>query len=206
VSSGKAAQKSAVNLLIDIENSVKAQQSAGYSRWAKINNLKEAAKTLNFLTENGLVQYADLEAKAAEVTAALGEADASLKAAEKKLSDMAVLIKHVTTYKQTKPAYDGLKTAKDKDAYRRGHESALILHEAAAKAIRAARPGGGKLPNLAALKAEYAKLTERKTALRTEYGKLKKQAHEYGIIKRNVDSILNPGTERGKGKDKGMER
>jgi hypothetical protein len=203
---GKSAQDNAVNLLIDIENSVKAQQSAGYSRWAKINNLKEAAKTLNFLTENGLVQYADLEAKAAEVTAASYEADASLKTAEKKLSDMAVLIKHVTTYKQTKSAYDGLKTAKDKDAYRRGHESALILHEAAAKAIRAARPGGGRLPNLAALKSEYAKLTERKSTLRTEYGKLKKQVREYGIIKKNVDFILNPIEQRGKGKDKGMER
>jgi hypothetical protein len=202
----KAAQDSAVNLLIDIENNIKAQQSAGYSRWAKINNLKEAAKTLNFLTENGLLQYADLEAKAAEMSAAFDKVGAALKSAEKKLSDMAVLIKHVTTYKQTKPAADRLKAAKNKDAYRRGHESALILHEAAARAIRAARPGGGRLPNLAALRAEHAKLTERKATLGAEYARLKTQAREYGIIKKNVDSILIPGEQRGKAKGKKMER
>jgi hypothetical protein len=35
--------------------------------------------------------------------------------------------------------------------------------------------------------------------------KLKQQAREYGIIKKNVDSILNPGTERAKGKDLNAE-
>ena len=59
-----------VSLLIDIENSIKAQQSRGYSQWAKIHNLKQAAKTLNYLTENNILQYADLQAKIAEVTAA----------------------------------------------------------------------------------------------------------------------------------------
>lgn len=176
----------AASLLIDIENNIKAQQSAGYAKWAKIKNLKEAAKTLNFLTENNLLQYADLETKTGEVAAAFGETAAALKAAEKRLSDMAVLMKHVTTYRQTKPAYDGTKTAKDKDAYRREHESEIILHEAAARAIKAARPSGGKLPNLADLQAEHAKLTERKNVLNTEYGKLKKQARQYGVIKRNV--------------------
>jgi len=196
----------AVNLIIDIENNVKAQQSAGFSRWAKIQNLKEAAKTLNFLTENKLLQYAELEAKAGEVAAAFDETADTLKAAEKRLADMAALMKHITVYQQTKPVYDGLKTAKDKGAYRREHENAVILHEAAAKTLRAQAGDGGKLPNPAALQAEYARLTEKKNALRAEYGKLKKQAREYGIVKRNVDSILNPGTEpRTRGKERSAE-
>jgi len=196
-------QDKAANLLIDIESSIKAQQSAGYSRWAKINNLKEAAKTLNFLTENGLLQYADLEAKAAEVTSAFGDTNAALKAAEKKLTDMAVLMKHIQTCQQTKPAYDGLKTARNKDAYSREHEREIILHEAAARAIKAVRPSGGKLPSLAAMKAECAKLSERKDALRSKYGKLKRQANEHDIIKRNVDSIID--TTEGRGKTKRRE-
>ena len=185
-------------LLINIESSVKAQQSAGFARWAKIQNLKEAAKTLNFLTENNLLQYADLEAKAADVTAAFDDTTGTLKATEKKLSDMAVLMKHIKTYQQTKPAFDDMKSAKDKDAYRRAHESEIILHEAAARALRPARLGGGKLPSLAVLQAEHAKLTERKTALNSEYAKLKRQAREIGVIKSNVDSILNPTAEHRK--------
>lgn len=196
----------AVNLIIDIENNVKAQQSAGFSRWAKIQNLKEAAKTLNFLTENNLLQYADLEIKAAEVAAAFDETAAALKTAEKRLADMAVLMKHIAAYQQTKPIYDGLKTAKDKAAYRREHESPLILHEAAAKALRAYAGGGGKLPNPAALQAEYSRLTEKKDALKAAYGKLKRQAREYDIIKRNVDSILNIDFERAKINERKTER
>ena len=49
-----------VNLLIDISNNVKAQQSAGYQRWATIENLKRAAATMNFLTEHGIGSYEEL--------------------------------------------------------------------------------------------------------------------------------------------------
>jgi len=178
----------AVNLIIDIENCVKAQQSAGFTRWQKIQNLKEAAKTLNFLTENKLLQYTALEAKTAEVAAAFDSTADTLKAAEKRLADMAGFMKHITNYQQTKPVYDGMKAAKDKAAYQREHESAIILYEAAAKALRKHAGDSGKLPNPATLQAEYTKLTEKKNALRAVYGKLKQQAREYGVVKRNTDS------------------
>jgi hypothetical protein len=185
-----------VNLIADMENNVKAQQSAGFARWRKIQNLKEAAKTVNFLTENHLLQYGDLEAKAAEVAAAFESAADVLKAAENRLADMAGLMKHIANYQQTKPVFDGIKTAKDKSTYRREHESAIILHEAAARALRKHAGDDKKLPNLAALQAEYTKLTERKNTLRAEYGKLKRSAREYGVVLKNVNSILDPVSEQ----------
>jgi len=194
----------AVNLIVDIENSVKAQQSAGLARWQKIQNLKEAAKTLNFLTENNLLQYSDLTSKVDEAAAAFDSAADSLKTAETRLADMAGLIKNITAYQQTKPVYDGLKTAKDKTAYRREHHSAIALHETAAKALKTAFPSG-KLPNLATLQTEYATLTEKKNALRAEYAALKKQAREYGVVRRNVDSILNPAEPKAKRRERGAE-
>jgi len=195
----------AVNLIKDIENCVKAQQSAGFERWRKIQNLKEAANTLNFLTENNLLQYADLEAKTVEIAAAFDSTADTLKAAEKRLADMAGLLKNISTYQQTKPTIDGIATAKNKDSYRREHQSTFILHEAAAKALKAHAGEGGKLPNPAALQAEYNRLTEKKNTLRVEYGKLQQQAREYGIVKKNVDSILNPGAKRTRGRDRNAE-
>jgi len=195
----------AVNLIKDIENCVKAQQSAGFARWQKIQNLKEAAKTLNFLTENNLLQYGDLQSKAVEVAAAFDSTADTLKAAEQRLADMAALMKHISNYQQTKPIYDGIVTAKNKDAYQREHQSTFILHEAAARALKAHAGEGGKLPSPAALQAEYTRLTEKKNALRTEYGKLRQQAREYGIVKKNVDSILTPGTQRARSKERGAE-
>jgi hypothetical protein len=186
----------AVNLIVDINNCVKAQQSAGFARWQKIQNLKEAAKTLNFLTENNLLHYTDLEAKNAEVGAAFDEAAAALKAAEKRLADMSALMKHIGVYQRTKPIYDGIKTAatpNDKAAYRRAHASDISRHESAARALRKyTGNGGGKLPGMAALQAEYARLALKKDTLQGEYGVLKRQAREYGSVITNVQRIISP--------------
>ena len=188
-----------VSLIIDIENSIKAQQSRGYEQWVKIHNLKQAAKTVNFLTENKIEQYTDLVARIDEITAASEQAADALKNVERRLADMAVLIKNITTYQKTKPVYEAYKKAKNKEQFRAAHESDLILYEAATKALRAANVGG-KLPSVAALQAEYAKLNEQKEALYADYGKLKKQVKEYDTMKRNIDSFLK--TPRGQAKKK----
>ena len=187
-------QERGISLIIDIENSIKAQQSRGYEQWAKIQNLKQAAKTVNFLTEHQLDSYAALSAKIVEIAAASEQAADALKDVEKRLSDMAVLIKHINAYQKTKPVYDAYRKAADKDSYRAAHESQLILFEAAAKAVKPALIGG-KLPNLAALQSSYAALMEQKKALYADYGKAKKQVREYDVIKRNIDSILRQGRE-----------
>lgn len=62
-----------ISLRIDLENSIKVQQSAGYEKWAKLHNLKQAARTLNFLTEHKIESYPDLESRVAEITAASAE-------------------------------------------------------------------------------------------------------------------------------------
>lgn len=186
-------RETGVSLLIDIENSIKAAQSRGYEQWAKIHNLKQAAKTLNFLTEHQISQYEDLTAKIEEIKTESEKAGDALKEVEKRLADMAVLIKNVSTFQKTKPAYDTYRKARNKDRYRAAHEGTVILHEAAAKALKAA--GISKLPNLAALQAEYEKLQEQKEALRADYGKLKKQVKEYDVIRQNIDSILRQPKE-----------
>ena len=192
-----------VSLLIDIENSIKAQESRGYEQWAKIHNLKLAAKTMNFITEHKIEQYTDLTAKIAEIQTESEQAADALKSAEKRLADMAVLIKNVSTFQKTKPAYDAYRKARNKDSYRAAHEREIILHEAAAKALKAA--GVSKLPNLTALQSEYEKLQEQKEALYADYGRLKKQVKEYDVIKQNIDSILRQPREpeREKGKERG---
>ena len=191
-----------VSLLIDIENSIKAAQSKGYEQWAKIHNLKQAAKTMNFLTEHKIEQYADLVSLIEEMAAESGQAADALKNAEKRLADMAVLIKNVSTYQKTKPVYDAYRKARNREKYRAGQEQAIILHEAAARSLKAS--GIAKLPNLAALQSEYEALQAQKEALYADYGKLKKKVREYDIIKQNIDSILQ--ADRQPEREKGTER
>lgn len=119
--------RSGVSLLIDIENSVKAQQSAGYEHWAKIHNLKQVARTMNFLTEHKIEQYTELTARIAEITTASEQTAEELKGVEKHLNNMAGLIKNVTTYQKTRPVYAASRNARDPAKYRTEHESTHII-------------------------------------------------------------------------------
>ena len=240
-----------IRLVVDLENSIKAQQSAGYERWAKIHNLKQAAKSMNFLTENKIEYYSELESKIADIMTAHDAAAKAVKEVEQRMSDLSLLIKHTTTYRQLKPIYDEYRKSPDKEKYLRGHESEIILFEAAARAVKdveqrmsdlsllikhtttyrqlkpiyeeykksrdkekylrgheseiilfeaAARALKEmqikKLPDLAALRKEYRSLNDRKTKLYEDYRQAKKQMQEYGVVKKNVDSILYPSQSR----------
>ena len=184
-----------ISLRTALEDSIKAQQSAGYARWAKLHNLKQAANSLNFITEHQIDSYEGLESRMAEISAANDAAASALKDTECRLGDIALQIKNLSAYKQLRPVALELRNTKDKAAFRRQHESQLILYEAAAKSLKEA--GVKKLPNLYALKAEYKNLDEERERLSEQYNEVKKELKEYGIIKQNVDSILRvtPGKE-----------
>lgn len=161
-------ERSGVSLLIDIENCIKAQQSAGYERWAKIENLKRAARTMVFLDQHGISHYTDLEQKITELQDSNEQTAAALKTAEHRLPDLALLIKHTATYKELKPLYSEYKKSHDKEKYLRGREREIILFEASARALKAAGVGD-KLPDLAKLREEYSRLSEEKNRLYAEY-------------------------------------
>lgn len=112
-----------ISLRIALEDSIKAQQSAGYARWAKLHNLKQAANSLNFITEHQIDSYEGLESRLAEISAANDAAASALKDAERRLGDMALLVKNLSAYKQLRPVALELRNAKDKAAFRRQHES-----------------------------------------------------------------------------------
>ena len=194
-------ERGSVSLLIDIENCIKAQQSAGYERWAKIENLKRAARTMVFLDQHGISHYTDLEQKITDLQDSNEQTAAALKTAKRRLSDLALLIKHTATYKELKPLYSEYKKSHDKEKYLRGREREIILFEASARALKAAGVGD-KLPDLAKLREEYSRLSEEKNRLYAEYGSLKKRMREYDAVKQNIDSILSPN--RGQEQDKAL--
>ena len=188
-----------ISLLIDLENNIKIAQSRGYEQWAKVHNLKQAAKTLNFLSEHGIEQYEELTAKISEVQEANEQAANALKDVEKRLADMAALIKNVAIFQQTMKTYEALRNSKKQNLAEQ--ESNMILHKAARKALK--ETGISKVPNLAALQKKYDALQEQKEELRIEYSKLKKQVREYDVVKRNVDNILGQSTKK---KEQHLER
>ena len=180
-----------VSLIIDIQNSIKAQESKGYEHWAKINNLKEAAKTLNYLTENNLLQYADLEKKAEDIHSSYARTGEELKRVEARLREVQPLIKNISNYQRLKPVYDAFQKAKDKASFRSKHEAELVIFEAARSTLLAVQ-GDGKLPSLKSLQAEQERLSEEQQSLYDERTQFKKQRKQIDTIKANVDSYLSP--------------
>ena len=183
-----------VSLLIDIQNNIKAQQSAGYQRWATIENLKRAAATINFLTEHGIDSYEELVERCEAVSAASIRTRESLRDTEQRIADLALLGKQIDTYRKLKPIYDSYKASKDKEKFLRGFESEIILFEVAAREIKKA--GLAKLPSAKKLKAELDVLAARKTALQTELRKVQWEEKEYDMLRQNVDTLLERPKEQ----------
>ena len=183
-----------VSLLIDIQNNIKAQQSAGYQRWATIENLKRAAATMNFLTEHGIGSYEELVERCDAVAAASIRTRESLRDTEQRIADHALLGKQIDTYRKLKPVYDRYKASKDKEKFLRGFESEIILFEAAAREIKKA--GLTKLPSSDKVKAELEGLSARKAALQTELRKIQREEKEYDTLRQNVDALLERPKEQ----------
>ena len=177
-----------INLLIDIQNNIKAQGNAGFAHWAKLNNLKQAARTMNFLTEHGIDSYGELESKLAAVSERRDTAHASIKEIEARTAELSLVMKHAATYRQLKPVYDRYRQSRDKEKFLRGHESEIILFEAAARELK--RMGAVPVPSAERMKKELAALTEQKDQLLAEYRSARGEVQEYGTIRQNVDTIL----------------
>ena len=184
-----------ISLIGDIQERIRLIDSKGYEHKAKLTILKEAARTLNYLTENNLLQYADLEKKVEDIHSSYDRTGKELKGVEARLREVQPLIKSISNYQRLKPVYDAFQKAKDKPSFKAKHEAELVIFEAARSTLLAMQ-GDEKLPSLKTLQAEQQRLLEEQQRLYDERAKLKKEARMIDTLKANVDDFLKPNTER----------
>ena len=184
-----------ISLIGDIQERIRLIDSKGYEHKAKLTILKEAARTLNYLTENNLLQYADLEKKVEDVHSSYDRTGKELKGVEARLREVQPLIKNISNYQHLKPVYDAFQKAKDKPSFKAKHEAELVIFEAARSTLLAMQ-GDEKLPSLKTLQAEQQRLLEEQQRLYDERARLKKEARMIDTLKANVDDFLKPSAER----------
>ena len=180
-----------ISLIGDIQERIRLIDSKGYEHKAKLTILKEAARTLNYLTENNLLQYADLEKKVEDVHSSYDRTGKELKVVEARLREVQPLIKNISNYQRLKPVYDAFQKAKDKPGFKAKHEAELVIFEAARSTLLAMQDDE-KLPSLKTLQAEQQRLLEEQQRLYDERAKLKKEARMIDTMKANVDIFLKP--------------
>lgn len=189
--SQRQATPKGISLIGDIQERIRLIGSKGYEHKAKLTILKEAARTLNYLTENNLLQYADLEKKVEDVHSSYDRTGKELKGVEARLREVQPLIKNISNYQRLKPVYDAFQKAKDKSGFKAKHEAELVIFEAARSTLLAMQ-GDEKLPSLKTLQAEQQRLLEEQQRLYDERAKLKKEARMIDTMKANVDIFLKP--------------
>ena len=186
-----APKQDGVQRLVDIEQKMAEGKGRGYERWAKIHNLKQAAKTLSVYQQYGFTSPEQLEAAVDTAYQEMRQTSGELKALETKLQGKKELQRQVLAYAKTKPARDGLKAQKSEKAraaYRQAHESDFIIADAAARYFKA--HGITKLPARKALQDEIEQLVSKKSGLYNTYHEQKQRYAELQTVKRNIDQIL----------------
>ena len=184
-----------ISLIGDIQERIRLIDSKGYEYKAKLTILKEAARTLNYLTENNLLQYDDLEKKVEDVHNSYERTGKELKGVEARLREVQPLIKNISNYQRLKPVYDAFQKAKDKPSFKAEHEAELVIFEAARSTLLAMQ-GEEKLPSLKTLQAEQQQLLEEQQRLYDERARFKKEVRMIDTMKANVDDFLKPSTEQ----------
>ena len=194
-----------ISLIGDIQERISLIDSKGYEYKAKLTILKEAARTLNYLTENNLLQYSDLEKKVEDVHSSYDRTGKELKGVEARLREVQPLIKNISNYQRLKPVYDAFQKAKDKPGFKAKHEAELVIFEAARSTLLAMQDDE-KLPSLKTLQAQQQRFLEEQQRLYDERAKLKKEVKQIETIKSNVDTFLAPSADHDRDHLRGTQR
>lgn len=177
-----------VNLLIDIQAKLQSGKGGGYERWAKVFNLKEAAKTLNFLTDNGITDYDELAQRAEEAGEQFDALSLRVKQLEGRMAGIAQLKTHIINYSKTRDIYTAYRKSRHKKEFRADHADEIEKHEAAKAAFDAL--GGTKIPRVAELSKQYTDLLAEKKEHYAAFQQARKDMIAYQTAKQNIDRIL----------------
>ena len=173
------------HLLVDIQAKLSEGKSEGYARWAKRYNLKEMSKTLIFLQENKIGSIEEMQERVNAATAQYHELGDSIKAAEQRMAEIAVLWAHIINYAKTRPVYDAYRKAGYSKKFLEEHREQITLHRAAKATFDEA--GLKKLPKVKELNTEYSTLLSQKKAAYPAYRKARDEMQELMKAQKNVE-------------------
>lgn len=187
-----------VNLLVDIQAKLQAGKGTGFERWAKVFNLKQMAQTLNYLSENNLMNIEDLTAKTDAATARVHEMQVTIRETEKRMAELHALKGHIINYVKTREVYAAYRMAGYSKKFVAEHEQEIKLHQAAKEAFSAL--GTQKIPKVKEIQAEYDALREKKKQAYAAYHQAQDEMRQLLTVRANVERIL--GLEK---KEKGQQ-
>ena len=184
--------------MIDIAAKRAEGKGVGYERWAKVHNLKQAAKAWNAFEASGYATPEELEAACEEARKEYRDVQAALRGVEEAIQAKKALQFHVLQYCKTKPLrqeWKALRTEKARINFRAQHESDLLLMEAAKRHFD--QQGLKKLPSYKMLQQEIEALVQEKNQLYRRYLPAREKFRELDTMRHNLRQLLRqPAQDR----------
>ena len=187
-------------MLIDIEEKLRQGYGGGFEQWATIENLKQKAKTLIFLKENGIGTYEELVKKESTVSAEYAKLSNEVNRIDTRLAEIKVLQKYIGQYSKTRDDWAAYKRSGWDSAFFEANRAELTLHKAA-KNYFDEQGFKGKLPSISTLKQEYATLLSEKKSLGSVKTAREKMI-DWATAKNTTDSILFGAPQKQKSYDR----
>ena len=187
---GVAGSSPKVNLIIDIQTRMRAGKGPAYERWAKVFNLKQMAATLQYLQENGLLEYEQLAKKASYATDRFHALSEKVRSVEATMSGNKELMSATVDYAKTRSVFEGYRAVKYSRKYYMEHEADIEIYRAAQATFKRLL-AGAKLPKIDVLKQEFQKLMSEKRIAYKEYRTAKAEMQEIITAKANIDHLFS---------------
>ena len=172
-------------LLVDIQAKMAEGKGEGYKKWAAKHNLKEMSKTLLFLQEQKILSADELKERTEAAVSQYHALGDSIKAAEKRMAEIASLREHIIHFAKTCDVYAEYRKSGYSKKFLETHREAIELHRAAKAAFDDA--GLKKLPKVKELNAEYAELLAKKKAIYPAYRKAREEMQPLLRAQKNVE-------------------
>ena len=196
-----------MSFLIDIEEKMRQGKGAGYAQWAKVFNVKQMAKAMLFLRENGVESYEQLAEKAADTAQRRDALLSSVREDEERIQEIAVLRKHVINFAKASDTFKQYKASGYNQEFFEAHRELLTLRRAAKMAFDEyeAVHGKGCRPKVKELNAEYTEILQRKKQNYAEYCQLREDAKKWQTACGIVQKILEEEPEQDRTEERQAE-
>lgn len=191
--------KKKFDMLLDIQDIIARGKDPGYERWAKVHNIKQISQTLIYLRDHDIRDMDELTKRASDSATRFAELSQTIKDAEKRMAEIAVLKTHIINYSKTKDVYVAYRKAGYSKQFFEAHRGEILLHKAAKEAFGQLEGG---VPKLKDLNQEYSELLKKKKDAYAEYRKIKEENKELQMAKHNLERFLNQQEEERKQKEK----
>ena len=179
-----------VQKILDMAAIQAANKGYAYERWATNFNTKAASKSLLYLQTVCGGRYDVLAQKADEASAHCRELLDQMNAAQKRLTEIDVLRRHILNYARTRDVFQQYKASGYSKKFLKEHQQEIDRHRAAKRAFN--ELGLQKLPSKKSLDMEYSQLLAKKKDAYAAYRDAREQAREMLTHRENLRPYLAP--------------